>query len=117
MLKYCVRLIYCCIPYTPGEFPLSRYVTTNSLLNVETILIFQLASYFGANYQDNITHYMKCSECYEAFNNSDEVYMHIVATVHPLLRYFCMTASKILRKVGHHFVLDTIWLKPNNRMR
>ena len=64
-----------CVPlYIPvGEFPLSRYVTTNSVINVETILIFQLASYFGANHQDNITSYIKCGDCYRSFNKSDQV--------------------------------------------
>ena len=70
--------VYTVIYPTSGEFPLSRYVTTNSVINVETILIFQLASYFGANNPDNITNYIKCSDCYKSFNKSDQVEINVV---------------------------------------
>ena len=36
-------------------------------------MIYQLAAYLGANYQDNITNYMPCDKCSERFNTNDQV--------------------------------------------
>ena len=56
-----------------GRRPLSRYVTTSLYTNIETILIYQLVAYLGANNEDNITNYMPCDECYKTFNQNDQV--------------------------------------------
>lgn len=59
-----------------GRHPLSRYVTTSLIKNVETILIQQLASYLGANHRDNVTNYMSCGDCYGMFDGNDQVRAH-----------------------------------------
>ena len=59
--------------YFLGKHPLSRYITTNSYTNLETVLIYQLVAYLGANHQDNITNYLPCDDCYSKFDENDQV--------------------------------------------
>ena len=59
--------------YFVGHHPLSRYITTTTYTNLETILIYQLVAFLGANHQDNITNYVLCDDCYNKFNEDDQV--------------------------------------------
>ena len=59
--------------YFLGDHPLSRYITTNQYTNLETVLIYQLVAYLGANNQDDITNYVSCDDCYNKFDEKNQV--------------------------------------------